>query len=145
MMSTPGDIIAVINAKDKNAGGIKKVGEMKIRVKFIPDPVAKVGGKTGGGLLTNIFKAQSGVLADLSQFDFDARFVVTSFQFSTLPKHSDLIGPYTVNSSKWENSKDVMQAIGRAKPGDKVFIEEIKAKGPDGRQRSLNPITLTLL
>lgn len=145
-MNTPGEVTAVINAKDRNANGaVKKVGEMKIRVKFIPDPVAKVGPKTSGGILTNVFKAQAGVLADLPNFDFDARFVVTSFQYSTLPKHSDLIGPYTVTGARWDSSKEVMQALSRAKPGDKVFIEEIKAKGPDGRIRTLSPITLTLL
>jgi gliding motility-associated protein GldM len=146
MMTTPGDIVATINAKDRNAGGaMKKVGEMKIRVKFIPDPVARVGNKSQGGLLTNIFKAQIGVIAALDNFDFDARFVVTSFQFSMLPKHQDLLGPYTVSGARFDGSRDVMQAISRCKPGDKVFIEEIKAKGPDGKVRGINSITLTLL
>lgn len=139
-----GKVEAQIMANDKAGGGIKKVGSMEVRVKFIPDPVAKVGGTTSGGIRTDIFKAQLGVVAALDNFDFDARFIVTSFSFSMLPKRGEYIGPFNVTGPLFKSNAQVMQAIERAHPGDKIFIEDIKAKGPDKRQRGLSSIVLSL-
>src|SRR5690606_17217133 len=46
--SKPGKVFAAINAKTET--GTKQVGGMEVRVKYIPDPVAKIGGKQSGGL-----------------------------------------------------------------------------------------------
>lgn len=138
----PGKVNADILAKD--AAGTKKVGSMEVRVKFIPDPVAKVGGKIGGSMQSNIFKVQAGIIAALDNFDFDARFRVTTFQFSMLPKRGELIGPFTVNSALFSANKQVEEAISRSKPGDRIYFEEIRGVGPDGRSRALNPVSLLL-
>ncbi|MDR3679629.1 MAG: gliding motility protein GldM [Flavipsychrobacter sp.] len=141
-VSTAGEVTAGINAKTPT--GPKEVGNMKIRVKMIPDPVGEVGGKSGGGMSAATFRAQLGVVANLKNFDFDARFLVTSFQFAMLPKRGEYIGPYTVTGNLFASSTDVSKVKDRCKPGDRIFIEEIKAKGPDGRTRVLTPITLLL-
>lgn len=138
----PGKVMATINARE--ATGSKQVGAMEIRVKFIPDPVAKVGGKTGGAMPANIFKVQQGIVASLENFDFDARFLVTSFEFSMLPKRGELIGPFKANSPLFSNNKAIVDAISRSKPGDRIYLEEIRAIGPDKRQRALSSITLLL-
>jgi len=143
MVTTPGEITAGIMAKDKSAGGgTKQISSMKVRVKFIPDPEAQVGGKNSGCLPSNVFKVQSGVIASLKNFEFDARFIVTSFSFSMLPKRAELIGPIPVTGAVFNS--EVVKAMSRAKPGDKIFIEDIKARGPDGRTRPLNSITLSI-
>lgn len=139
----PGKVMAAINAKTQD--GVKQVGSMEVRVKYIPDPIARVGGKNGGAIGSSIFKVQQGVVAALDNFDFDTRFVVTSFQMSVLPKRGELLGPYTVNGSPMFNkSPQIVQVMERLKPGDRVYIEEIKAVGPDKRTRSLGAITLLL-
>ncbi|RYD58227.1 MAG: gliding motility protein GldM [Sphingobacteriales bacterium] len=142
MVDKPGKVTAAINAKE--ATGSKQVGAMEIRVKYIPDPVARIGGKSQGTMPTNIFKAQQGIVAALDAFDFDARFMVTSFQFSMLPKRGELIGPYPSNSPLFSAKKDISDAIQRAKPGDRVFFEEIKGVGPDKRPRVLNNVSFLL-
>ncbi|MCB0699256.1 MAG: gliding motility protein GldM, partial [Chitinophagaceae bacterium] len=142
-VNKPGEIDANIMAKTEN--GTKKAGGMKVRVKYIPDPIAKIGGKTQGAMPSNIFKAQRGILAVLENFDFDTRFVVTSYEFSMLPKRGELLGPYKVNGPYLDKDRNVNDLRNRAKPGDRVYIEEIRAKGPDGRIRALNSITLLLL
>ncbi len=145
-VTKPGKVQADIVAKTDN--GPKTVGGLPMRVKYIPDPVAMVGGKQGGGLYANIFKAQSGVVAVLKGFDFEARFVVTEFEFSMLPKRGELLGPFPVKSAYLQGpraNKQVADLMKRAKPGDKIFIEEIKGIGPDKRQRKLNSITLRLM
>ncbi len=141
-VSKPGKIIAGIVAKTQN--GTKQVGSQEIRVKRIPDPVARVGAQSNGAMYSNIFKAQLGVLAALDNFDFDARFVVTSFDFSVVPKRGEAIGPFSVKGAKFDGNSQVVEAIKRLKPGDKVYIEEIKARGPDGTTRNLNTVGLSL-
>lgn len=142
-VTQPGKVQASIIAKTES--GPKSVGGMEIRVKNIPDPVAKVAGKTGGTLSAAIFRAQSGIPAVLENFDFDTRFVVTSFEFSFLPKRGEYQGPFTVNSALFSANQQVSNyQSNQAKPGDRVFIENIKAIGPDKRSRTLNNIVLTL-
>ncbi|MBL7683565.1 MAG: gliding motility protein GldM [Flavipsychrobacter sp.] len=142
MVSKPGTVMANIMAKTAN--GPKKVGAQEIRVKRIPNPIAKVGGVTGGPIFTNIFKSQLGVLADLENFDFAARFVVTSFDFSVVPKRGEAIGPFSVKGSKFDANPQVIDAIKRCKPGDKIYIEEISAIGPDKSTRKLGTVGLNL-
>ena len=143
MVSQPGKVMANILAK--TPAGPKQVGGMEVRVKNIPDPVAEVAGKTGGSLSAAIFRAQLGIPAALKGFDFDAKFVVTSYDFSYLPKRGEYQGPFTVSSALF--NKDPRVATyqqNNAKAGDRIFIENIKAIGPDKRTRTLNTIVLTL-
>ena len=133
---------ASINAKD--ATGPKTVGKMTVRVKRIPDPQARVNNKPGGGMSAATFRVQDGIIAVLEGFEFPARFNVTGFTFSAAPKRGDFIGPYTVNGPQFRTSKDVEAVMLRLKPGDKVFLEEIRGVGPDKVSRRLNDIILTL-
>src|SRR5690606_26873384 len=54
--SKPGNVMANINARTE--GGVKKVGAMEVRVKYIPDPVAEVAGKSSGAISSSVLKAQ---------------------------------------------------------------------------------------
>jgi gliding motility-associated protein GldM len=136
-----------INAKTKE-GPIKKVGSMLIRVKKIPDPVARVGTIASGAMSASQFRIQIAPNAKLDNFDFDARFMVTGFQFSMLPKGKDYQGPfkaYKVAGVRFEDNPDIKRLRDMAKPGDRIFIEEIKVIGPDKKERILpTPITLSL-
>jgi len=139
----PGNVMANINAKTE--GGIKKVGGMEVRVKYIPDPVAEVGGKSNGAMPSSTLKAQIGIVAALKNFDFDTRFIVTSYEMSMIPKRGELQGPFTEASPYLNKNKDIIELIKRARPGDRVFFDDIRAKGPDGRIRKLNAITFLLI
>ncbi|MCB9045642.1 MAG: gliding motility protein GldM [Chitinophagales bacterium] len=139
----PGNVMANINAKTD--GGVKKVGAMEVRVKYIPDPVAEVGGKSNGAMPSSTLKAQIGIVAALKNFDFDTRFVVTSYEMSMIPKRGELQGPFTEASPYLNKNKDIIELIKRARPGDRVFFDDIRAKGPDGRVRKLNAITFLLI
>lgn len=117
-----------------------KISGGKIRVKSIPDPTARVAGKTVGLVATNVAKAQEGILAKVDGFDFDAPFKVTQFRFVYLPRVGDPI-PVEVTGNLFNSCKDVMM---RAKPGDRWLFENVKAKGPDNVVRAINPVILTL-
>lgn len=139
----PGKVMANINAK--TGEGIKKVGAMEVRVKYIPDPVAEIGGKANGTITSSSLKAQIAIVAALKNFDFDTRFLVTSYEMSMIPKRGELQGPFKESSPYLNKNKDIADMIKRSKPGDRVFFDEIRAKGPDGRVRKLNSITFLLL
>lgn len=146
-VEVPGSLIGktvevAINAKD--ASGAKNVGNMPVRIKRIPDPQARIGQKAGGGMPASVFRVQDGVIAVLENFDFEARFSVTGFTFSAAPKRGEYIGPFTVNGPQFRSNKDVETAMSRLKPGDRVFIEEIRGIGPDRTQRRLNDIIFLL-
>lgn len=90
------------------------------------------------------FRVQDGVIAVLDNFDFEAKFRVTGFTFSAAPKRGEYIGPFTVNGPQFRTNKDVGAAMDRLKPGDRVFIEEVRGIGPDNTQRRLNDIIFLL-
>lgn len=137
-----GNVMANIMAKTE--GGIKKVGGMEVRVKYIPDPVAEIAGRQSGAISSAEFKVQIGIAAALKNFDFDTRFTVVSYELSILPKRGELQGPFKSAGPYLNKDKEIIDAIKRSKPGDRVYFDDIRAKGPDGRVRKLNSISLLL-
>jgi len=130
----------------KTPTGNKEVGKMDIRVKRIPDPVAEVGGKSGTFTMpVNVFRAQLGVAAVLKGFDFEAKFQVTSFEFSYYPKRGEYTPMGVVSGPRFSDSPAILNYVQHvAKIGDKIYIDNVKAKGPDGTTRSLGNITIIL-
>jgi gliding motility-associated protein GldM len=142
-----GDVDVKIMAQTKDAGK-KQVGGLKVRVKRIPDPIAKLLDKTGGTMSVGLFRNAIAPAAVLDNFDFDAKFLVVGFTFSMLPKGRDYVGPFVVenrNGCRFHDQVDAYKAQQSARAGDKVFIETIKAVGPDKVVRTLpGSILLTL-
>ena len=143
----PGNVEVAINAKTKE-GSIKKVGGMTVRVKRIPDPVAQLSKISSGNMPASTFRVQVAPAAILDNFDFEARYTITHFTVMILPKGKDIMGPFEVNNAagaRFSNNASLGKAMEMARPGDRVFIDEIKAVGPDKTQRKLNSIVLLLI
>jgi hypothetical protein len=136
----PGDCTIEVYV-NKN-GHTKKLGENKYRVKFIPDPVAKVGGKSAGGMPTHLLQSQIGVTADIENFCFDARMIVTSYTVTISRGNNDIFQKQNYGP---DFDGEVTGALKKIKPGDTIRFTEIKAKGPDSRIRALNDIILKCL
>src|SRR5690606_13156643 len=111
-----------INVSAKVEGKVQAMGSEEFRIKRIPDPIPMTSGKLrGGNVQAGVMKSQSGILALLENFDFDARFNVVSFQM--------------VYSSKGEIFKaespgpgftpQMKTFLDRARPKDIIFIDEI--------------------
>jgi len=131
--------IAVVAELDD--GSKKTMGEFEFRVKRIPDPVAVVAKMSGGTVARGIMKVQQGIFAELKDFNFDLRFLITKFNMYYIPKRGDtrlIQGKSSVFSSE---VKGIMRQL---KPGDKVLFDEVFAKGPDGKNRKLNGIFFTV-
>jgi len=118
----------------------KSMGSKEFRVKRVPDPVAKVGGKKRGKVSKNWLTAQSGVKADLENFDFALRYKVTSFTISATIKGYE----EEARSNGARFTAQQKQLIKKIPNKRKVLISDIKAKGPDGTTRNLGAISFKL-
>lgn len=124
---------AIVSVKAKFDNKDRNMGSMVFRVKDIPDPVAKVGGKKGGSIDRNSLMAQAVVLAELEGFDFDAQFRVIEFTVSATIR--GFTRDETVKSNKISDAqRDIISGANR---GQRIYFQDIKAVGPDGRPREL--------
>ena len=112
----------------------KLAGSSRFRVRTIPDPVATVGGRnSGANVNAGEFKAQGGVGAWLPNFPFELKYSVTSFALSTDSDDGDIVDA-RVSGNSFGSAQNVLRQV---KPGKTVYVENIKAVGPDGRSRTL--------
>ncbi len=133
--TTPGTMMVSVSAKTKD--GTKPQGKpTAFRVKKIPDPTPKLGGRLCQGIL-DFPKVQlasiGGMGAEVPGFDFDVKFPIQSFIFSASVKGS--LKEFTCNGANLSaDAKAVLQGLG---PGGKAYFEDIKVKAPDGTIRKL--------
>jgi len=138
-VSKPGK--ATVNLSGKNQLGKTVNLSSEFRVKRIPNPVPEVGGKAGGKMGTGEWKAQRAVFAMLHDFDFDAKFNVMGFEMTLAQKGQDL-QICTNRGGKFEGRCNEIKNKGKV--GDMYFIDNIKAKGPDGSTRTLPTISFKI-
>jgi gliding motility-associated protein GldM len=131
-----------INVNAKFANGNKNMGSSKFRVKRLPDPYAFVMGKRGDVIMSKgELGAAGAVIAKFENFDFDLPVVVSSFNMSISVK--GILSE--MQSSSKSFTPEMLAKIASAPPGTKVYIENIKAKLPDGGPaRSLPGINIKL-
>ncbi len=128
------EVFAEIEGK-KQSQGFKE-----FRVKSVPDPVAKVNNQKGGAINKQVLLAQFGVAAEMENFDFELEYKVTQFTVSAVIKGFNQEEPVKGNRFS-EKQKQLINNLSR---GDKVYIEDVKAVGPDGVERPLNQLIFKL-
>jgi gliding motility-associated protein GldM len=123
-------------------GSEKTFPAKDFRVKPIPDPVPTFGGKTptDNSISRGDFTVSAGVRADMKDFEFDVKVTVTSFSMG-FSKSGEWIQRKS-NSNRV--SGDMQELMKQAKRGEKVFIEDIRVKMPDGKERKLANISLRI-
>jgi len=117
-----------------DAGGKKFT--FPIRCKSLPDPVAMVGQYKGGSVPAAQFRAMGGVRAVLKESDFDAPFQVISYQ--VYASGGSLSSAKLANNTgnRWVGeAANIISACG---PGTRVYFDDIRVKGIDGRERTLD-------
>jgi gliding motility-associated protein GldM len=113
----------------------KVAGASQFRVRTIPDPVATVGGeKSGANVPAGAFRAQGGVAAWVEDFPFELKYTVTSFTLTADTDDGD-IAEANCTGNAW--SAQAQQILKGLKAGKTVTVDNIRAKGPDGRNRPL--------
>ncbi len=121
-------------------GVTRNMGARQFRVRRVPDPVAKVAGRTGGNIGRNELLAQLGVIADMENFEFDLTFTVTGFTVSST-QQGFLVDARSNSNRITEGQREIINRAGR---NDRVYFEDIVARGPTGEERRLPTISFRI-
>lgn len=124
-------------------GSTVSMGKVPFRVKSVPDPKPFFAGKgqADDKVKKNQLTAAQGVAARMENFDFDLKFTVTSFKLTMI------VGGTPIEKTSKSNrvTGEMKTMLKKAKPGQKVYIENIKAKGPDGTVRKLGSLSFKVI
>lgn len=114
------------------AEGYKQQGPPKVfRIKSIPPPVLKIGGKLATSNLEftrNDLASIGGVGAESPGFMFPVNMVVKSFELQVIGATG--IQPYPCNGNNL--SAEAKEAIKKLRPGQKAFFDNVKVQTPTG-------------
>jgi gliding motility-associated protein GldM len=137
--ATPGK--ASVSVSAKLGDRMKPMGAVEYRVKNVPSPEAFIANTSGGAVSRDLVLASGAIIPRMPpDFEFNLNFIITGFKFSGNRK-GDIVDLAGNGNSLTPQMKDFIRASRR---GDKVILEDIFAKGPDGKSRKLNSIVLTL-
>jgi gliding motility-associated protein GldM len=132
---------AIISVTAKMDGKNIPMGQMKYRVKRVPDPVAMIANMKGGKINKNVLAAQAAIIPVMENFDFDLFFKVKSFKVTIVRKGKD---PVELSSESNLLTPQMKEIINSSPIGTKIYFEYIRATGPDGTVRSLAPMNFEL-
>jgi gliding motility-associated protein GldM len=121
-------------------GKVQTFPAVDFRVRRLPDPEARFANMKEGNVLRSVAAAQQVVTATLENFEFDLTYTVTGFTVSVNDRGFEI----TADSNSNRITAKQKELIGNLRAGQKLIIEKIKAVGPDGRTRDLNPIILKI-
>lgn len=137
--STPGK--ASVSVSAKLGDRMKSMGSVEYRVKNVPDPIAFIANSSGGAVSKDLVLASGAIIPRMpADFEFNLNFTITGFNFSGNRK-GDIIDYSGNGNSLTGQMKDFIRG---ARRGEKIILEDIFARGPDGKTRKLNSIVLTL-
>ncbi|RFS22438.1 gliding motility protein GldM [Chitinophaga silvatica] len=132
-VTSPGK--AVINVVANVDGKTKSLGQKEFRVKRVPDPILKVGANKGGSMKAADFKVQGGLRADLEDFEFEGvKYEVVGYRVGISAKGKEY---QEGDATSAYFPGNVAASIRALRPGDEVFFENVKVKGPDNVVRSM--------
>mgnify|MGYP004650401099 FL=1 len=127
---------ASINVTANMGGKNMNMGTMDFRCKVIPKPTAMVGTYTGGRIPKESLLTQGGLRVSMEGFDFPVRYTVTSFTMA-FNTGGDAQAPIQATGSQF--TAEMKAKLAKLRRGNKVYIENIRAKGPDGEKAVGNP------
>ncbi len=125
------------------AGEKKKVGTQLFRIKRVPNPISTLDGIAYDGSITLAkLKSHKAILPYLRDFVYDVNFKVISYDFIHRNNANDIKQEPSIKGAFF--TKNVKRLINNSKRGDMVFFQNITVKGPDGKNRKINPIILKI-
>ena len=119
----------------------RNMGSSEFRVKRVPDPAATIAGITGGNIERSRLLAATAIIPTMpADFEFDLNFQITSFEF-VATRAGDI---FQRSGTGNRLTEEMINYIQNARRGDRVWLENIYARGPDGGTRRLGTINLTI-
>jgi hypothetical protein len=122
-------------------GEMKQLGSKQFRVKRIPDPVPTIAGKNSG-IVNRELIITAGVITPKmpDDFEFDHPFVIGSFTM-TIQRGFKV---YNYESKNPYLTSEMIEQIKRTNRGQNIVFENIIARDPNGIDRRLSPIVVTI-
>ncbi len=125
-------VAATFDGKQKN------MGSFTFRLKRVPDPIAKIGGKNDGFIAKSLILASPYIIPEMPVgFDFNLNYVVTSFTFVTFISGDVFSKKVTGNRL----DPAIVKMIQDGKKNQRIWFEDITVKGPDG-ERNISSVNL---
>ena len=118
-----------------------KTTKVQFRVRSIPDPTPMIGTYKSGNIPAAYFKSQAGVRALVENFYYKTQFNVTRFRITGDGAGFDDIIEANNTGATWNEAQKI---IDKCRAGSYIYIEDIYAIGPDGRNRKLTPLIFNL-
>lgn len=134
--------ISLLRVYKNTKKGKTLIATREIRVKRIPDPVAKLGGIRSGSMKRSILAAQLGIVASIDNFDICAHIAVKHFTIMII-RNKQTIFSKTINAARFDD--EVTQQLLKLKGDDAVFVCDIIGMGPDGISKNLDPIYIKVI
>jgi gliding motility-associated protein GldM len=132
---------ATISVSVRTEGSLKPMGSENFRVKTVPDPTPRIGGKKEGFITrSKLVEAGKISISMPSDFEFDYAFEVVSFKMSMTKGFTD----YQFESKSAELTNEMIQEIRKTNRGQMIFFEDIVVKAPEGSNRTISPIMITI-
>jgi gliding motility-associated protein GldM len=138
--NTPGRE-CLISVRAEVEGKMRSYGTKRFRVKGLPTPVAQVANQSGGDIRKEVLSAQSVVVAEMEDFLFDLEYTVTQYTITTTDRGGYVQSVTKDNNRIDQEARDFLRNVNR---GGRVNFEDLRAVGPDGTVKKLNPITFTI-
>ncbi len=125
-----GKVFVNVNHNDGSAS--RNMGKAEFRVKRVPSPTAYIANTDGGPVAKNMLLASRAIIPKMPEdFDFDLNFEITSFTFVGV-RGGDI---FEKNANNNRLTPEMTTFIENSKKGQRIWLENIMAKGPDGNRK----------
>jgi len=136
----------IITVEVVKNGKRKTIGKYPIRIKEINKTNSRVGNLKQDSVSCNIFKAQQGVIIELSEengFYIEAPIETKSFKSIIIKYETKQVIEYINNSAYF--CMEMKSEMDKLQVNDKVIIYEIKGKFVDGKIRDSKPLIYIMI
>jgi gliding motility-associated protein GldM len=138
--TTAGKPVQIHIAAQEANGSLKTYPPKEFRVKNLPAPIAKLGGKISGRIDRAALLAEKGIVASLPDADFYIVYNVVGFSIL----YTDNTGDHFAESTNWQFTQQQRDLLNRLTRGKTLVVTNIKAVGPDKKIHELPAITLQI-
>ena len=131
-----------VNVSVEIDGSRRSMGSRPFRVRPVPDPYPTLAGQKGGNFAKSKVLQELGPKATMPPwFEFDLEFKVISFTMGT-----NVQGFFSrMNSTDGLFTSEMRQTIrNQLGSGSRIYLDDIKAVGPDGSTRNIGTLPITL-
>jgi gliding motility-associated protein GldM len=143
IVNVPGSMVGqqvTINVSGAVDGKSLNLGSNAFRVKPIPNPMARISGKTGG-IISGARVPSETISATIDNFEFDVKVRVTKFTLVIIKPRQE---PQTIYCTGDTFSGAAKAAMANLPFNSRIIIDNVQAQMPDGRTPTLNSMSFVV-